>query len=162
MKFLVTLSLLALALSTQLRMEESYDETDSAAVEAINDFDSKVEEILGNIFFDMATRLEDELAIAKADMVKSEVQAVVDEQTEETDEDDDTEAIDEVLEQVADFADWSETLKNDMNDALLESLAAAGEQLSLHFKENLKTFAEKLESKAMTQRILKGILNRNK
>jgi len=161
MKFLVTLSLLALALSTQLRIEESYDETDSAAVEAINEFDSKLEEILGNVFFDMSSRLEDDLAIAKADLAKREIQAVVDEQTEETDEDD-TEAVQEVLEQVEDFADWSETLQSDMSDALLESLAAAGEQLSLHFKENLKTFAEKLETKEAAKRALRGMLSRNK
>ena len=107
MQFLLSLSLLALALSTQLRIEEN-DLLDQVT----SKFDQALQEVLGEVYFSMDAQLQEDWA--------------------------------------ASDVDETEALQAYRGDALLQSLAKAGEQLSQLFEKSLSAFADKQEGSDCT------------
>lgn len=142
MKFLVTLSVLglALSLSTQLSMEKPEDQ--SAIInEFADNFDMLIQDTLGNVFFTASDQLRSDIAVIKEVIEEEEEAADVDE-TEEAEE------------------DWSEPLLSDVGDVLLQALADAGKLLSDEFKKSLEAFAEKGKERAAGQAFLRALKNK--
>lgn len=142
MKFLVTLSVLglALSLSTQLSMEKPEDQ--SAIInEFADNFDMLIQDTLGNVFFTASDQLRSDIAVVKEAIEEEEEAADVDE-TEEAEE------------------DWSEPLLSDVGDVLLQALADAGKLLSDEFKKSLEAFAEKGKERAAGQAFLRALKNK--